>query len=77
MLAVYVEVDAERALIFLRRENPAVTVRFLAEFRELCLAGLVMHHIFTEFSLTREGLDLAQTVPAGEVQRLLALAMEP
>ena len=76
MLAVYVEVDAERTLIFRSRENPAFTIRFLAGFRELCLGGLIMHHIFTEFSLTREGLDLAQTVPASEVQALLAQATE-
>jgi hypothetical protein len=35
-----------------------------------------MHHIYTEFSLTREGLDLAQTVPADEVRDLLAMATE-
>jgi hypothetical protein len=76
MLAVYVEVDAERTLIFRSRENPAYTIRFLAGFRELCAAGLVMHHINTEFSLTREGLELAQTVPADEVRDVLAPATE-
>ncbi|MCI0360061.1 MAG: hypothetical protein L0211_16410 [Planctomycetaceae bacterium] len=76
MLAVYVETDAERTLIFRSRENPAYTIRFLAGFRELCAAGLVMHHINTEFSLTREGLDLAQAVPADEVRDLLAQASE-
>jgi hypothetical protein len=76
MLAVYIETDPERTLIFRSRDNPAFTIRFLAGFRELCSAGLVMHHIYTEFSLTREGLDLAQTVPAEEVGDLLALATE-
>jgi hypothetical protein len=76
MLAVYIETDAERTLIFRSRDNPAFTIRFLAGFRELCAAGLVMHQIYTEFSLTRAGLDLAQTVPAGEVGDLLTLATE-
>ncbi len=76
MLAVYIETDPERTLIFRSRDNPAFTIRFLAGFRELCSAGLVMHHIYTEFSLTREGLDLAQTIPAEEVGDLLALATE-
>jgi len=76
MLAVYVEADAERTLIFRSPGNPAVTIRFLAGFRELCAAGLVMHHIYTEFSLTREGLELASTIPANEVEGLLALATE-
>lgn len=76
MLAVYVEIDAERTLIFRSRDNPAYTIRCLAGFRELCAAGLVMHHINAEFSLTREGLDLAQTVTESEVRDLLSLATE-
>src|SRR5262249_40581883 len=76
MLAVYVEADAERTLIFRSKDNPAVTIRFLAGFRELCAAGLVMHHIYTEFSLTRDGLELAAAVPAEEVAPLLELATE-
>jgi hypothetical protein len=76
MLAVYVETDAERTLLFRSRASPAVSIRFLAGFRELCAAGLVMHHIFTEFSLTREGLELAQTISREEVSSLLELASE-
>jgi hypothetical protein len=76
MLAVYIETDADRTLIFRSRENPAYTIRFLAGFRELCAAGLAMHHIYTEFSLTREGLELAATIPASEVAELLALATD-
>lgn len=76
MLAVYVETDAEHTLIFRSRENPALTIRFLAGFRELCASGLVMHHIYTEFSLTREGLDMAQSIPAAEVEKLAALATD-
>lgn len=75
MLAVYVEKDADHVLIFRSRENPAVTIRFLAGFRELCAAGLAMHHIYTEFSLTREGLELAATIERNEVAALLELAV--
>lgn len=74
MLAVYVETDAEHTLIFRSRENPSFTIRFLAGFRELCASGLVMHQIFQEFSLTREGLELAQSVPVEEVESLLNAA---
>ena len=76
MLAVYVETNADHTLIFRSRENPATTIRFLSGFRELCAAGLVMHHIYTEFSLTREGLELAATIDQSEVESLLALANE-
>lgn len=75
MLAVYVEADEEHTLIFRSRNNPAMTIRFLAGFRELCSAGLTMHHIYTEFSLTRGGLELAATIPREEVEVLLDQAM--
>ena len=74
MLAVCVELDRSQGLIFRSRESPAYTIRFLAGFRELCAAGLVMHHIFQEFSLTREGLELAQTIAEAEVRELLGQA---
>jgi len=76
MLAVYVEAEPDRTLIFRSRENPAYTIRFLAGFRELCSTGLVMHHIYQEFSLTREGFERAVTIPEAEVQTLLGLATE-
>lgn len=76
MLAVYVETSPEQTLIFRSRDNPAFTIRFLAGFRELCAAGLAMHHIFQEFSLTRAGLELAQTILAEEVAPLLELATD-
>jgi len=76
MLAVYVETDADHTLLFRSRENPAVTIRFLAGFRELCAAGLVMHHIYTEFSLTRDGLEVAATIELAEVEKLLGLASD-
>src|SRR4051812_47315625 len=76
MLAVYVETDADHVLIFRSRENPKFTIRFLAGFRELCAAGLAMHHIYTEFSLTREGLELAAKIPPAEVEPLIQLGTE-
>ena len=76
MLAVYVELEPDRTLIFRSRENPIITIRFLAGFRELCVAGLVIHHIYQEFSLTREGVELAATIPEGEVEGLISLGTE-
>ena len=35
-----------------------------------------MHHIYGDFSLTREGFDLARTVPQAEVEPLLKDALE-
>ena len=75
MLAIHVETDDDHTLIFRRRSDPAFTIRFLAGFRELCAAGLAMHHIYTEFSLTRDGLDQAATIPAAEVTPLMDQAV--
>jgi hypothetical protein len=76
MLAVYVETEPDRTLIFRSRDNPLVTIRFLAGFRELCAAGLVMHHIYQEFSLTREGIGAAAEVAEAEVASLVVLGTD-
>ena len=76
MLAVYIEVAPDRTLIFRRKDDPAFTIRVLAGFRELCVAGLVMHHIYHDFSLTRDGLERAGQITAAEVESVLSLTTE-
>jgi hypothetical protein len=71
LLAVYVEVDETQTLTFRDSEKPEVTVRFLEGFRELCAAGLVMHHIHRDFSLTAKGFRLARELDRKEVQEWL------
>ncbi|MCY2990999.1 MAG: hypothetical protein NTY19_24450 [Planctomycetota bacterium] len=75
-LAICVELDAERHLVCRRRDEPELTIRFLDAFRQLCVFGLVMHHLFREFSLTRAGFELARTISRQEVQILEQLAEE-
>jgi triphosphoribosyl-dephospho-CoA synthetase len=75
-LAVCIELDAERTIILKRRNAPEQTVRFLDGFRQLCASGLVMHHIFRDFSLTRAGFQLARTIQPHEVPLLQILADE-
>ncbi len=76
MLAVYVEATAERTLIFRSRENPAITIRFLAGFRDLCLAGFVMHQVQHEFSATREGFAAAAEIDPAQVAPYIQLGTE-
>jgi hypothetical protein len=76
MLAVHVETGPQQTTVFRHPDKPEVTIRFLAGFRELCEAGLAMHHIYGDFSLTREGFDVARTVEHSEVEPLLKDAME-
>ncbi len=68
LLAVYVEVDDVQTIAFRDPNIPEVTVRFLEGFRQLCAYGLVMHHIYRDFSLTSRGFDLSRTISQEEVQ---------
>ena len=61
-LAVCVELDLDRTFILKRRDDPELTVRFLDGFRQLCASGLVMHHLFRDFSLTRRGFEVARSI---------------
>ena len=73
MLAVYVEQSADKHVMFRSRVEPEITVRFLDGFRQLCDAGLVMHQVGGEFSLTTKGFEQAQKINPGEVSAAVAL----
>lgn len=68
LLAVYIEVDETQTIAFRDPNVPEVTVRFLEGFRQLCALGLVMHHIYRDFSLTSRGFDLSRTITQEEIQ---------
>lgn len=76
LLAVYVEETDERTIAFRDSHKPEITVRFLDGFRELCERGLVLHHIYRDFSLSPRGFELARKVPRERVQRWLDMATE-
>ncbi len=76
LLAVYVEESDERTIAFRDARNPEVTVRFLDGFRQLCQRGLIIHHIYRDFSLSPRGFELAQSVQQPSVQRYLDMATE-
>jgi len=76
LLAVHVETGPQQTTIFRNRDKPETTIRFLAGFRELCEAALAMHHIYGDFSLTREGFDAARAISHEEVEPLLKDAIE-
>lgn len=76
MLAVYVEADEERTIAFRDSEKPETTLRFLGGFRELCAAGLVLHHIARDFSIAPVAYQLAKQIDAAAVAPLLDMATE-
>lgn len=75
-LGICVELDSERSFLLKRRDDPELNIRFLEGFRQLCAAGLVMHHQFRDFSLTVPGLEWARRIDRSEVPILEKLADE-
>ena len=75
LLAVYVELENESHLMFRSRTEPEITIRFLDGFRELCRAGLVLHQCAAEFSLTRQGFQVARGVDETAIAELLELGI--
>lgn len=75
-LTVCVELDLERTFILKRRDDPELTIRFLDGFRQLCAAGLVMHHLLRDFSLTIRGFEIARSIRREDVPVLAPLAEE-
>lgn len=68
MLAVYIELDEAQTIGFRDPADSEVTVRFLEGFRQLCSAGLVLHHTHRDFSLSTKGFALARTIAKEDVQ---------
>jgi hypothetical protein len=76
-LAICVELGEGRRMEFRVADRPEQTIRFMNGFRQLCRAGLVMHHLMNEFSLTAAGFELARQVQSGEVAELVQMARFP
>ena len=76
ILAVYVETDEEHTIAFRNQKCPEITLRFLEGFRQLCDHGLIIHHIYRDFSLAPQAMQLARSIHREEVQDLLDQATE-
>ena len=76
LLAVYVEEAEHRTIAFRNRENPQITIRFFDGFCELCRAGLIVHHLHRDFTLSRRGFDKAKSIRREEIEEQLAAATE-
>ncbi|HBJ39057.1 MAG TPA: hypothetical protein DDZ51_30790 [Planctomycetaceae bacterium] len=76
LLAVYVEEDETRTVAFRSRTHPEVTVRFFDGFCELCRAGMILHHLHRDFTLSRIGFQRAMTISHHDIAQQLAEATE-
>jgi hypothetical protein len=75
-LAVCVEVEPERRILFLQKEDPQQTVKFLEGFRQLCRTGLILHHLQRDFSLSTQGYELARVFDPRDFMKLIGWAQE-
>ncbi len=75
-LAVCVEYDLDQRLLFLNKENPKQTIRFLEGFRELCEHGLVVHHLQKDFSLSTKGFEAAEKLNRADFESLIQFGVQ-
>ena len=76
LLAIYVEEDETRTVAFRSQTEPEVTVRFFDGFCQLCRAGMVLHHLHRDFTLSRLGFERARTITHEQVAAELEEATE-
>ncbi len=76
LLAVCVEYELDRRLLFLCQQDPAQTLRFLEGFRQLCEHGLIIHHLQRDFSLSSRGFEIANRLARADFAMLIGLAIE-
>jgi hypothetical protein len=75
-LAVCVEIDDEKRLLFRDKSNPRQTMIYLDAFRQLCQAGFIIHHLLRDFSLSKAGFELADTLQFEDYRELIEFATE-
>jgi len=75
-LAICVEYELDQRLLFLQKDDPEQTIRFLEGFRQLCQSGLVIHHLQKDFSLSAAGYKLAKSLDRDRFKSLLSFALE-
>jgi len=76
LLAVYIEESEHQTVAFRSREFPEITIKFFDGFCELCRAGLILHHLHRDFTLSRQGFEIARTIDPLNIQEPLAMATE-
>jgi len=71
LLAVCIEQQDESTLEFRSTTNVEITTRYIEGFRQLCQHGLILHHLFRDFSLSQYGFERAKTVDPAAAKRML------
>lgn len=75
-LAICVEIGPSRRLLFRDKSDPRRTMLYLEGFRQLCQSGFIVHHMMKDFSLSKTGYELADTLNADEFKEWIEFAVE-
>ncbi|MEM9413167.1 MAG: hypothetical protein AAGA30_18810 [Planctomycetota bacterium] len=75
-LSVCVEVGPDQRLLFRDKNNPRKTLIFLDAFQQLCRSGFIMHHMLRDFSLSKSGFELADSLQVEDYRELIDFAVE-
>ena len=75
-LAICIEIEPGRRLLFRRSDDPESTIRFLDAFAELCRNGMIVHHLGNDFSFSVAGFETARGLDRAELEPLIEFASE-
>jgi hypothetical protein len=75
-LAIHITIGEDQVLVFQDPRELRVAVEFLQGFAELCRAGLCLHQLHGEFSLTKAGFEAAAKVRREDIESWLMKAQE-
>jgi len=74
LLTVFIECGDDQSIALKAPGNVKQTVKFLEGLRQACQAGLVLHHLQREFSLSALGFDVAEKLSEDELTEILEYA---
>lgn len=74
LLMVHIEVGPERVVVMKTPGNARGTMRFLEGLKQLCQAGLIVHHMQREFSLSERGFEASRSLSATGLEEALQAA---
>jgi hypothetical protein len=74
LLTIFIECSDDQSIALKAPGNVRQSVKFLEGLRQACQAGLVLHHLQREFSLSALGFDFAEQLREEELEEILSFA---
>lgn len=74
LLTIFIECSDDQSIALKAPGNVRQSVKFLEGLRQACQAGLVLHHLQREFSLSALGFEFAEQLREEELEETLSFA---